>query len=81
MISDEASKLLQIMHEDPVIHKRISELLRLPAFERRSMLNVWLEQLRQRNAPEKLSRLLSCLFDDNIAQQTLEMMIGKINEK
>jgi hypothetical protein len=81
VISDEASKLLQIMQEDPVIKKRISELLRLTAFERRSILNVWLEQLGQRNAPKRISRLLSFLFDDNIAQQTPEMMIGKINEK
>jgi hypothetical protein len=72
--SDEINRLVQIAHDDPIIQKRILELLRLTAFERRSMLNIWLEQLRQRNAPQILSQLLSSLFDDAIARQTLEMI-------
>jgi len=72
--SEEITCLVQTALEDPVIKQRILELLQLNSFERRSVLNIWLEQLRLRNASEKLLYVLSCLFDDAIAQKTLSLI-------
>lgn len=63
--------LIQTAMADPVIKKRIIEILQLSSFERRTVLNNWMEQLRQRNAPEDLLSALSCLFDDKIAEEVL----------
>jgi hypothetical protein len=66
--------LVQAVLEDPVIKQRILKMLKLNSFERRSVLNIWLEQLRLRNASEELLYVLSNLFDDAIAQKTLSMI-------
>ena len=72
--SEEISFLVQSALEDPVIKQRILELLQLNSFERRSALNIWLEQLRLRDASEELLYVFSCLFDDAIAQKTLSLI-------
>jgi len=72
--SEEIACLVKTALEDPVIKQKILELLQLNSFERRSVLNIWLEQLRLRNASEKLLYVLSCLFDDAIAQKTLSLI-------
>jgi len=75
--SAEINWLVQIMDEDPVIQKTFSELLQLSSFERRSVLNIWLEQLRRRNASENLLYRLSILFDDIIAEWLLMLINNK----
>jgi hypothetical protein len=72
--SEEIRFLVQTALEDSVIKQRILELLQLNSFERRSSLNIWLEQLRLRNASEELLYVLSCLFDDAVAQKTLSLI-------
>jgi len=71
---DELAGLIQIARKDPVINHRLINVLQLNSFERRSVLNVWLEQLRQRNASENLLSALSCLFDDKIAEKVLTLI-------
>ncbi len=71
---DEVTCLIQISHEDTLIKKRILELLQLSSYERRFALNIWLEQLRQRNASENLLYVLSILFDDIIAERVLTLI-------
>ena len=68
------SNLIQTAIEDPVIKKRIIEVLQLSSFERRTVLNNWLEQLRLRHASGKLLKALSCLFDDEIAEEVLTLI-------
>ncbi len=67
-------KLMQVMHKDPVINEKVIQLLKLDSYQRRSVLNVWLEQLRLRNASENLLSALSCLFDDKIAEEVLTLI-------
>jgi hypothetical protein len=70
----EISTLIQLTNKDPVIKKRILELLQLGSFERRFELNLWLEKLRQRNASENLRDTLLILFDDLVAEQILKLI-------
>ena len=72
--SEEITCLVQTALEDSVIKKRMLKLLQLNSFERRSVLIIWLEQLRLRNASENLLSVLSCLFDDKIAEKVLTLI-------
>ena len=72
--SDSFLHLLQIIRDDPVVNKRVTEILQLNPFRRRLILNRWLEQLRFQDAPKKLLQALSSLFDDDIAEKTLALI-------
>jgi hypothetical protein len=73
--------LVQIIQDDAVIKRRILELLQMNSFERRFALNIWMEQLRQRNASENLLYILSILFDDKIAEKVLTLINNRQNLK
>jgi len=66
--------LFQTVMEDPVIKRRIIDVLQLSSFERRTVLINWLEQLRLRHASGKLLKALSCLFDDEVAEGILNLI-------
>jgi hypothetical protein len=70
-------KLIQVIKGNPEIKVRVEQLLQLNSFRRRSLLNNWLEQLRQQNASEDLLSALSCLFDDKIARKVLTLINNK----
>ena len=67
-------KLIQVMRDDSLINEKVIQMLQLDSFQRRSVLNSWLEQLRVRNAPKNLLSSLFCLFDDNIAERVLTLI-------
>ena len=67
--STEFRRLIQIIQSDEEIRIRIIQLLKLDSYQRRNVLNRWLEQLRRDNASEKLTEALSFLFDNDIAKK------------
>jgi hypothetical protein len=67
-------KLLQVMRDDPVINEKVLTILKLDPYQRRSIINNWLEQLRKQNALEGLQQALTCLFDDNVASKVLKII-------
>jgi len=67
-------KLLQAMRNDPVINKKIINILKMDSYPRRLVLNNWLEQLRCNNASQKLMQTLGYLFDDVIAEKVLTLI-------
>ena len=69
-------KLLKAIRHDPVINKKIVNILKMDSYPRRLVLNNWLEKLSQQNAPDKLTQALSCLFDNEIAEKTLNLING-----
>lgn len=73
-ISGSFAGLLRIIKEDQEINTRVVQLLQMNSFRRRSLLNKWLEQLRMKKAPDKLTQSLSCLFDDSIAAKVLTLI-------
>ena len=64
-------KLIQVMRDDPLINEKVIKVLQLDSFQRRSVLNGWLEQLRICHASKNLLSALSCLFEDKIAEEVL----------
>ncbi len=73
-IFDPFKQLMLVMQNDPVIHERIIQMLKLDSYQRRALLNNWLEQLRQNNAPKTLTQILSYLFDDIVADKILRLI-------
>ncbi len=67
-------KLIQVMRDDPLLNEKVIQVLRLNSFQRRSVLNSLLEQLRIHHASENLLGALSCLFDDKIAEEVLTLI-------
>jgi hypothetical protein len=67
-------KLIQVMRDDSVINKKVIKMLKLDSYQRRTVLNNWLERLRIENAPDNLLGALSCLFDDKVAEQVLALI-------
>ena len=66
--------LLQVMRDDQLINAKITTLLKMESYQRRYILNYWLEHLRQQNAYEYLCDALSCLFDDKVASKVLRII-------
>ena len=73
-LSHSFANLLQAIKEDREINTRVIQLLKSNSYTRRLLLNKWLEQLRRRQAPEKLIHALSCLLDDDIAKNVLSLI-------
>lgn len=67
-------RLIQIMRYDEIINKNIVALLQLDLYQRRLVLNSWLEQLRMQNAPQNLQNALSSLFDEKVAKQIMDLI-------
>ena len=67
-------KLIHVMREDSIIYSEVIKILNLDSYQRRFVLNNWLEQLRLRKAPENLLSALSFLFDDKIAREVLVLI-------
>jgi hypothetical protein len=72
--SDQFSHLIQVIKDDDEINNRVVQLLKLDSYQRRNVLNRWLEQLRRENASKELRTSLSCLFDDDIAIKVLTII-------
>ena len=71
---------MQIILEDQVIKNRLFDILQLSSFERRSVLNNLLEELRLRKAPQNLLNVLSRLFDDKTAEDLLALLKPQLND-
>jgi len=67
-------KLIHVMRNDPIIYSEVIKILNLDSYQRRSVLNNWLEQLRRRRASENLLSALCYLFDDKIAREVLVLI-------
>lgn len=67
-------RLIQIMRNDKEINKQVLAVLELDSYQRRKILNNWLEGLRIKDAPPNFQDALAALFDDKVALQVLELI-------
>ena len=68
--------LMDAIRRDSIINKKVLNMLRLDSYPRHIVLSNWLEQLRLNKAPEKLTKTLSILFDDDIAKKVLKFNLS-----
>jgi len=66
--------LIRVAQEDTEIRERLFTILTLDKFNRESILNSYLEEMRLKQAPAEFISAIACLLDDDIAQKALEIL-------
>ena len=77
-IFEQFIKLVQVIRENQEIGLRVRQLLELDPYQRRTVLNNRLEQLRTQNASENLLNAHSYLFDDVVVQKVLALILIEV---
>jgi len=66
--------LIRVAQEDDEIRQRLFTILTQDKFNRESILNSYLEEMRLKQAPAEFISAIACLLDDDIAQKALEIL-------
>jgi hypothetical protein len=66
--------IMRVAQEDNDIRKKLTFILKLDSFNRQSLLNTWLNDLKLQGAPKKLREALSAFLDDAVAEKALEVI-------
>jgi hypothetical protein len=69
--------IIQVACEDADIKKQLVAILKLDAFNRKSVLNSWLASMQQANAPTEFVEAMSYLKDDGVAEIVLKIISKK----
>jgi len=67
--------LMQVACEKSDVRKRLKSILSLDSFNRQSILNTWLRDLKIQGAPDDFIEALSFFLDDAIADKALELIL------
>ena len=68
--------LMRVAREDPEIGRMLNTILGLDRFNRKSLLNTWVEELTMKSAPRDFIEAVGSLVDDDIAARALEVIKG-----
>jgi len=66
--------LMKVAREERDIRNRLKSILKLDSFNRQSILNTWLHDLKLQGAPKDFIESLSYFLDDDIAEKALEVI-------
>lgn len=66
--------LIQVAQEDVEIKRHLLAILSQNKFNRESILNSYLEELRLKQAPQEFISAIACLLDDDVAEKVLEIL-------
>ena len=66
--------LLSVAHDSPQIRVQLLSILRHTPFQRKSLINTWLEDLKLAGAPRELQNALSALLDEDVADRALLLL-------
>ncbi len=69
--------LIRVAQEDSEIKSQLSSILALDAFNRKSALNTFLEELRLRQAPKEFISAIAALLDEEVAEQVLKILTAE----
>ena len=72
--------LMKVACEKPDVRKRLKVILNLDSFNRQSILNTWLRDLKIQGAPNDFIEALSSFLDDSIAEKALEVILDSETE-
>jgi hypothetical protein len=68
---------MQVAKEDPDIRRVLLGILSQDEFNRSSILNTYIEEMRYKGAPESFVAALACLLDKDVAQRAYDLLTGK----
>ena len=67
-------RLIQVAQEEPEIGNRLKSILTQDDFNRKSMINTWIEELKLQKAPSDFIKELSYFLDESVARSALDML-------
>lgn len=73
-IDDNFVTLLSVAQDSPEIRVQLLWILRHRPFQRKSLINTWLEDLKLAGAPRELQNALSALLDEDVADRALLLL-------
>jgi len=68
--------LVDAAREDRELARRVSAILRLPSFQRHSLLNSMVQEMTLRSEKADLIAAVSALLDDGVAEKVAELIAG-----
>ncbi|MCB1644423.1 MAG: hypothetical protein KDI36_03175 [Pseudomonadales bacterium] len=71
---EELVMLVSVARENPDIRQQLISVLSQEDFQRASLLNTWLTQLRLQQAPQPIITAIHRLTDPQVAERTLELI-------
>ena len=66
--------LISVARDNPVIRDQLLSILNQAPFQRQSLINTWLADLKLAGAPYELRTALSALLDEEIADRALILL-------
>ena len=66
--------LMKVAREERDIRDKLKSILKLDSFNRQSILNTWLHDLKLQGAPRDFIESLSYFLDDDIAEKALKVI-------
>lgn len=67
-------RLIQVAQKEPEIRNRLKSVLTQNDFNRKSLINTWIEELKLQNAPSDFITALSYFLDDSVAHSALDLL-------
>jgi len=71
---DNLVTLISVARENLAIRNQLISILDQPPFQRQSLINTWLEDLKLAGAPPELRNALSGLLDEHVANRAYELL-------
>ena len=72
--NEEFVTLIQVARENEDIRNQLLVILSQDAFNRASIINSFIEDMRIKNAPKELISAIACLLDDDVAERAREIL-------
>ena len=69
-------RLIQIMKADLEFRRFVMKILKLPKFEKQSLLNTKIEELKLQQVPQEHIHIFECLNDQEICEE-IEVVLKK----
>ena len=66
---------MRVAREKSDVRKKLKLILGLDSFNRKSILNTWLRDLKLQGAPDDFIEALSFFLDDSIAEKAMEVIL------
>jgi hypothetical protein len=67
--------LMRVAQERADVRQKLKTILQLDSFNRQSILNTWLRDLKLQEAPDSLIKALAAFLDDGVAERALKIML------
>lgn len=66
--------LIRVAQEDDEIRNRLLAILGQPEFQRKSLLNTFVRDMKFKSAPSELISAIQCLLNDAVAERALDLL-------